>query len=162
MYFMKIHELKVEQILPVDLQTAWNFFSSPLNLDLITPEDMSFQILSGATEKTYAGQIITYKIRPILNLPMNWVTEITNCEDYRYFIDEQRFGPYRFWHHQHHFSAHPEGVLMKDILHYGLPFGIFGEIMGGLFIHKKVRGIFDYREIKLNELFSKKNSEIAA
>lgn len=150
---MKIHKLEVEQILPLDLSEAWDFFSSPKNLDLITPDDMSFEIKSGADHKAYAGQIITYRIKPIMNIPMNWVTEITQCIDQKYFIDEQRFGPYAFWHHQHHFEETYEGVLMKDILYYGLPFGFLGELMGKLFIHNKVENIFSFREKKLKDIF---------
>ncbi len=150
---MKVHRFETEQILPVSLSEAWDFFSSPKNLDLITPDDMSFEIKSGAGTKTFAGQIITYKIKPLLNIPMNWVTEITQCVEGQYFIDEQRFGPYRFWHHQHHFKEIENGILMNDILHYALPLGPLGELMGKLFIHKKVMNIFSYREKKLNEIF---------
>jgi len=150
---MKVHRFETKQVLPISLREAWDFFSSPKNLDLITPDDMSFEIKSGAETKTYAGQIITYKIKPLLNIPMNWVTEITQCVEGQYFIDEQRFGPYKFWHHQHHFMKTEGGVLMQDILHYALPFGPLGELMGKLFIHKKVMNIFSYREKKLNEIF---------
>jgi len=157
---MKIHRLEIKQTLPISLEEAWSFFSTPQNLDLITPDDMSFEIISGADQKAYAGQIITYKIRPLLNIPMNWVTEIRQCVDYSYFIDEQRFGPYKFWHHQHHFEETPEGIRMRDILHYAIPFGWLGELMGSLFIHKKVQNIFSYREQKLIELFQKSNEKI--
>lgn len=150
---MKIHRLEVNQKLPITLDEAWVFFSTPKNLDTITPDDMSFQIISGADATAYAGQIITYKIKPLMNIPMNWVTEITQCEDRKYFIDEQRFGPYKFWHHQHHFEEVHDGVQMKDILHYALPFGPIGGLMGKLFIHDRVKGIFSFREKKLNEIF---------
>lgn len=150
---MKMHQLKSSQILPISIDEAWDFFSSPENLNEITPDDMSFNILSGAGEKTFAGQLITYKIAPVLNIPMTWVTEITQCVDKAYFIDEQRFGPYKFWHHRHHFKEHPEGVLMEDVLHYALPMGILGEIAGQIFVHKKVKEIFTYREAKLEKLF---------
>ena len=159
---MKIHRLQEEQFLPISLEKAWEFFSTPVNLDLITPDDMSFEIRSGAGEKTYAGQIIMYRIKPLLNIPMNWVTEITHCEVGRMFIDEQRFGPYKFWHHQHHFRQVDGGVLMTDILHYALPFGWLGEIMGSLFIHKRVAGIFIYRRHKLDTIFPAKPSRVAA
>lgn len=150
---MKIHRLETEQILPIDLGEAWEFFSTPKNLDTITPEDMSFEIKSGAEKQAYAGQLITYKIKPIFNISMNWVTEITHCVEGEYFIDEQRFGPYRFWHHQHHFQHVENGVLMKDILHYALPFGILGEVMGSIMIHQKIENIFDFRKRKLEETF---------
>jgi len=153
---MKVHQLEVNQQLPISLKEAWNFFSTPKNLDLITPEDMSFKIISGAYSKAYAGQLITYKIKPMMNIPMTWVTEITHCIEGEYFIDEQRFGPYKFWHHQHHFQETKEGVLMKDILHYALPFGFIGELMGHIMIHKKVRRIFSYREKKLQQIFEPK------
>lgn len=158
---MKIHRIEVDQKLPIGLEEAWAFFSTPKNLDLITPSDMSFEIISGADSKAYAGQLIRYKIKPLLNIRMTWVTEITQCVDREYFIDEQRFGPYKFWHHQHHFREVKDGVLMKDILHYGLPLGFIGEIMGDVLIHKKVHNIFNYREQKLNEIFVQQPVKIA-
>jgi ligand-binding SRPBCC domain-containing protein len=97
--------------LPISLQEAWDFFSVPGNLDRITPDDMSFEILSGAKEPTFAGQIITYRIRPFLGIPMNWVTEITQAVAGSHFIDEQRFGPYRFWHHLHRFTEKDGGRI---------------------------------------------------
>ena len=150
---MKVHKLEVQQNLPISLNEAWDFFSSPGNLDLITPDDMSFEILSGADSKMYAGQLITYNIKPLLGIPMTWVTEITQCLEKQFFIDEQRFGPYKFWHHQHRFEETEDGVNMKDILHYVLPFGFVGELLGNLFLHKKVKKIFEYRRQKLEEIF---------
>ena len=149
---MRIHRLDTAQWLPLTLNEAWTFFSMPENLDRITPADMSFEILSGAGEKTFAGQIITYRIRPLFKIPMHWVTEITQVEEGRYFIDEQRFGPYRFWHHVHRFSEKDGGVLMEDTLHYALPGGALGEVFGG-FVHNKVKGIFQFREAELNRIF---------
>ena len=150
---MKIHHFEVDLKIPIGLDEAWEFFSTPKNLDRITPEDMSFEIISGADSKVYAGQLINYNIKPFLNISMNWVTEITQCVDRKYFIDEQRFGPYKFWHHQHHFKEISDGVLMIDILHYALPFGFIGETMGNLMIHQKVQNIFSYRGKKLSQLF---------
>lgn len=150
---MKIYQLKTHQILPVSLDEAWDFFSVPENLDRITPDDLSFEIRSGAVDRTYAGQLITYRIRPILNIPMLWVTEITQCVDRAYFIDEQRFGPYRFWHHQHKFRASDEGVVMEDELHFALPGGWAGELVASGFVKAKVDGIFTHRGKVLQELF---------
>ena len=151
---MKIHRLQVSHKLPIGIGEAWSFFSTPANLSRITPADMHFEILSGADEATYAGQIITYRLRPLFNIPMNWVTEITQCFEGEYFVDEQRFGPYRFWHHLHRFTPVEGGVLMEDDLYYALPFGPIGELMGALFLHRRIRDIFVYREKVLNELFS--------
>lgn len=142
---MKIHRLHKKQVLPVSIESAWNFFSTPKNLNRITPKELKFKILSGADEPAFAGQIITYQVRPALNIPLTWVTEITQCVPNKYFIDEQRFGPYKFWHHLHRFQATQEGVLMEDILHYALPFGFIGSIAGKLFIHQEIEEIFNFR-----------------
>jgi ligand-binding SRPBCC domain-containing protein len=104
----------------------------------------------------YPGMIIQYTVQPVAGIPLNWVTEITQVKEYEYFIDEQRFGPYSFWHHQHHFEENNKGVLMTDILHYGIPFGPMGKLADRFFVGKKVEEIFSYREQKLDVLFPKR------
>ena len=150
---MAVKKIKSVQRLPVSLEQAWDFFSSPRNLNEITPEDMTFQITSEVPAKMYPGLIITYKVRPLLNIPFNWVTEITHVQDKAFFVDEQRVGPYRMWHHEHHFEAVPGGVVMTDILHYDVGMGFLGWIASKLFVDKRVREIFEYREKKLQQLF---------
>lgn len=151
---MKSYQLHFSQQLPIPLSEAWDFFSSPMNLTQITPEDMAFEITSAPQLKTmYPGMIITYKVSPIPGIRFNWVTEITQVVPQEYFIDEQRFGPYQFWHHQHHFKAVEAGVEMTDILTYGLPMGIFGRIANAIFVADKIRKIFNYRKEKVNSLF---------
>lgn len=154
---MKPNHLTFRQNLPITLSQAWDFFSSPLNLAKITPSDMAFKITSNLNpeEKMYPGMIITYKVSPISGINLNWMTEITQVAHEKYFIDEQRFGPFKFWHHQHHFKAIPNGVEMTDILTYGLPFGFIGEIAHGIFVKKRLAEIFSYREKKTVELFGK-------
>lgn len=141
------------QVLPIDIETAWKFFSSPKNLNEITPADMTFKITSDVPEDMYEGLFITYKISPFLGIQMDWCTEITHIKDQSFFVDEQRKGPYNIWHHEHHFKAIPEGVLMTDILNYDIGMSFLGSIAGALFVHKKVESIFDYRYKKLEELF---------
>jgi ligand-binding SRPBCC domain-containing protein len=150
---MKLHRLDDRLWLPIDLDTAWDFFSQPENLNRITPDDMHFNILTGAGERSFAGQIISYKIAPVPGVPLAWVTEITQCVPGSYFIDEQRFGPYRFWHHLHRFEAGDGGVWMKDTLHYALPGGFLGELVAGAWVHAKVRGIFSHRSQALAQIF---------
>lgn len=145
--------LRKETYLPITIQQALDFFSSPNNLNTITPEDMVFRITSEVPDKMYEGLIITYKISPMLNLPMDWVTEITQVSEPYYFIDEQRIGPYRLWHHEHHFRESGKGVLMTDILYYDIGKSILGWFAGKLFVDKRVREIFEYREQKLKQLF---------
>ena len=154
---MKVYQLRKKQILHTSLEEAWDFFSTPKNLNEITPPDMDFNILEGADEPTFAGQIIRYKIKPVANIPMSWVTEITQCHDKNYFIDEQRFGPYKFWHHLHRFSEIKEGVLMEDILHYALPLGFFGRMVAGNFVENKVKNIFEHRFTELEKFFNHQN-----
>jgi len=152
---MKVIEKKWKHQLPISLKDAWQFFSRPENLNEITPEDMEFNILSDIRHMDmYEGMIIRYRIRPLLNIPMNWVTEITHIEDHKYFIDEQRFGPYKFWHHQHHFEENEWGTLMTDHLHYAIPLGLIGNLMDTLFINRQIDHIFDYRKIILTKRFN--------
>lgn len=152
---MSIKVLKTTQFLPISLEKAWDFFSSPRNLNEITPEDMTFKILSDLPDKMYPGLMINYKVSPLFNIPMSWTTEITHVEHLKYFVDEQRLGPYNIWHHEHHFEAVEGGVMMRDILHYDIGKWLIGELAGALFIHNKVKGIFDYRHKKLEQLFGK-------
>ncbi len=152
---MKSYQLEFKQFLPLTVSEAWDFFSSPLNLAKITPEDMAFTITSNPehTERMYPGMIITYKVSPILDIKLDWMTEITQVEHEKYFIDEQRFGPYKFWHHQHHFKAVDGGTEMTDILTYGLPMGIFGRMANEIFVAARLQHIFDFRKKKVIELF---------
>ena len=152
---MKTYVLKTEQAIPVSLAEAWDFFSSPLNLAKITPKEMRFVVTSdyNADTKMYPGMIITYKISPLLGIKMNWMTEITHVKEGEYFVDEQRFGPYALWHHQHHFKAVKGGVLMTDILNYAIPYGIIGQLSDTIFVGKKIKEIFNYREKAINEMF---------
>jgi len=136
------------------MEDSWNFFSSPENLKIITPQHLAFEMTSDyENRKMYSGQIIAYTIRPIFNLPLEWVTEITQVQEPHYFIDEQRFGPYKFWHHEHRFKPIPNGVEAVDIIHYKMPFGVLGKALNFLMVKKDLEAIFSYRRAKLEELF---------
>ena len=138
------------------MNTLWDFMSSPANLAKITPSYMGFHILSDITSsKMYPGQIIEYYVTPVAGIKMHWVTEITHVKDMAYFVDEQRFGPYAFWHHKHFLKEVPGGVEMTDVLHYKVPFGFLGKIVNALFIEKKITEIFNDRYNKLEELSNK-------
>lgn len=151
---MSFRKLEVQQWLPTDITTAWDFFSSPYNLNRITPPDMSFEILGDAKDKKmYAGMLIAYRVRPLLNIPMSWLTEITHLSDHKYFVDEQRVGPYAMWHHEHHFEEKDGGVLMTDILHYRVPFGFLGVLADRLLVYRRVNEIFNFRKLILREIF---------
>lgn len=154
--FMKIYSLEKKILLRSDMDKVWDFFSSPYNLNEITPPDMSFEILTDIKgKKMFPGMIINYKVRPLLNIPLRWTTEITHCEDKSYFVDEQRFGPYAFWHHLHKFETKPEGVEMTDLVHYAIPFGPLGTIANAIYVEKRLQEIFDYRNIVVDKMFNK-------
>jgi ligand-binding SRPBCC domain-containing protein len=150
------HSIKTVQKIPVSLDRAWDFFSNPANLQAITPGNLGFTIISRYHgEQVYAGQIIEYRVKPVLHIPLYWMTEITQVKDREYFIDEQRRGPYRIWHHQHHFKAIAGGVEMTDIVHYTVPFWIPGRLANTLFVKKQLKKIFDYRFQKVEEILGK-------
>lgn len=154
---MSVHTLKRVQRLPISLEQAWDFFSSPGNLKEITPAYMGFEVTSDPDflDKMYAGQVITYFVKPVLGIPLFWMTEITHVQHHQFFVDEQRVGPYSLWHHQHHFKAIPGGVEMTDLVHYRAPLGFLGDIANALFIKQQLKGIFDYRWNMLEERFGK-------
>lgn len=149
-----IFQLKAEQYLPIERSAAWEFLVNPKNLSTITPPHMNFKITSPYTEeRIYTGQIITYKVSPFKGFRSNWVTEITEVKDGEYFIDEQRFGPYAMWHHEHLIEDKNQGVNMIDIISYKPPLGFLGAMVEPLIIRKQLKQIFEFREQKLNEIF---------
>lgn len=150
---MKIYTLHTKQNLPISLEEAWEFLSNPKNLKTITPDYMGFKTLSGDDKPMFAGQIIQYIVTPVLGIPMKWVTEITHVQDQKYFVDEQRFGPYSLWHHKHFLKEIPGGVEMEDIVDYKVPMGILGQLVHPFLVKPKLKEIFDYRKQKLIELF---------
>jgi ligand-binding SRPBCC domain-containing protein len=151
----KVYNLKTVQIMPIGMNKAWEFFSNPANLQAITPKHLGFKVISKFQgDMMYAGQIIEYKIKPLLQIPLYWMTEITHVADKKYFVDEQRLGPYSLWHHQHHFKAVLEGVEMTDIVHYKLPLWFLGDIANWLFVQKQLKEIFDFRYKTVETMFA--------
>jgi len=150
----KVYSFKTMQTIPISLDAAWDFFSDPQNLATITPGNMGFITISKFHgDKMYPGQIIEYKVSPVLGIPLYWMTEIIHVSDKKYFVDEQRYGPYSMWHHQHHFKTVDGGVEMTDIVHYKLPLWLLGDIANSLFVKKQLQNIFDYRFKKVEEMF---------
>jgi ligand-binding SRPBCC domain-containing protein len=156
---MKIYTLKQTHLLHTSPEKAWDFFSAPENLALITPEKMRFKIeYNSAGGRMYAGQLIRYTLSVLPGLRTTWVTEITHVHEPMYFIDEQRFGPYALWHHQHHFKPVADGVEMTDIVNYALPFGIIGRLAKLLFVERELNTIFDYRSKAVARYFPNRDS----
>ncbi|RAJ85628.1 ligand-binding SRPBCC domain-containing protein [Chitinophaga dinghuensis] len=150
----RIYELSRAQIIPASLEAVWAYFSDPGNLAEITPDYMRFHVTSPPHQgEIYPGQIITYKICPVLGIPLTWMTEITHVKQHRYFVDEQRVGPYSIWHHQHRFESVEGGVLMQDLVHYQMPLGFIGNIAHALFVKRQLEELFHYRTEKVKAVF---------
>jgi len=150
---MKVYKIEFKQTIPISIDKCWDFFSNPKNLKVITPSHMGFDILEEIDDKMYAGQIIQYEVKPIFGLKMHWVTEITHVDERKYFVDEQRIGPYKFWHHKHFFEETSKGVEMKDIVHYAIPYGIIGRLIHELYIRERLVHIFSYRKQIVETIF---------
>ena len=150
---MKIFKIHTKQKLPITIEEGWGFLSNPKNLSCITPNYMKFKITDCDFKPVYQGQIIQYTVRPLLNIPLKWVTEMTHVVNENYFVDEQRFGPYSLWHHKHFLREIDGGIEMEDIIHYKIPLGFIGEFLNFLFIKNQLKEIFEYRKNKLIEIF---------
>ena len=151
---MPFYQFSKEQKLNASLDEVWDFISSPANLKQITPSYMGFDISSpNLAEKMYAGMMISYVVRPLFGIKTKWLTEITHVKDKSYFVDEQRFGPYVIWHHQHFIEPTDTGVLMKDIITYQPPFGVLGAIANTLIIQNKLEEIFEFRRVALEKRY---------
>jgi ligand-binding SRPBCC domain-containing protein len=151
---MGFYQYKREQFFKHPISDLWNFISRPENLKKITPDYMGFDIISKEQlNEMYEGMIIAYKVSPILGIKTTWVTEITHIRDQKYFVDEQRVGPYKLWHHQHFLEEKEKGTLMSDIISYQPPFGIIGSLANKIMVRRKLKEIFDYREKVLRQIF---------
>lgn len=148
-----MYTLRRKQNIPVPPFRVWDFISNPANLSVITPPSMGFVTLSGDERKMFAGQIIHYTVTPLLGIKLQWITEITHVDENHFFVDEQRYGPYKFWHHKHFIKEIPGGTEMEDIVHYKLPMGILGRLVHPFLVKKKLEEIFEYRYNKMIELF---------
>lgn len=149
-----IYQLKREQHINCSLSDAWAFFSTPKNLDKLTPDSVGFKITHCSSETAHEGQMIGYKVKVAPFIWVTWLTEITKVNDMHSFVDDQRIGPYKVWHHTHRFEEKDGGVLMTDEVTYVMPFGIIGTIVHGLFVKNKLRHIFDERKRLCEQYFS--------
>jgi ligand-binding SRPBCC domain-containing protein len=150
---MKLYRLCRSQILPVSAQEAWQFFSSPLNLPAITPPWLNLAVQGQLPDHMFPGMVISYRLTAFFGMPLTWISEITHVDAPHSFVDEQRFGPYRFWHHHHRFLSMKGGMEMTDTVHYGLKYGPIGTFMHALFIRKRLEEIFDFRQRALEGFF---------
>lgn len=152
---MGVHVLRKTQVIKSTVAAAWDFFSNPVNLAKITPKELDFVVITDLPARVYPGLMIEYRVRPLFGIPARWLTEITHVEEGRFFVDEQRVGPYKIWHHEHHFKELGDGrVELIDIVTYVIPFGIFGELVRPFLVEPQLKKIFDHREKAVAELFA--------
>lgn len=150
---MKLYSLEAVQELRLSLEDAWSFFSNPTNLAAITPPTLGFRIVSAVPPRMHEGLMIEYRVTPLLGLPVPWVTEITHVREPHYFVDEQRAGPYKLWHHEHIFEVIPGGVRMIDRVRYMLFLDPMSRLMHALLVRPKLEFIFEYRRKVLEQRF---------
>ncbi len=157
---MPIYRLDASQTLSTDLETAWNFFSDPRNLSVITPPEMRFEITGDPPADVHAGLIITYRLTPLPILPLrvSWATEITQVDAPHFFADDQIAGPYALWRHVHRFREVDGGVLASDQVHWSLPFDPLSSPIAQLAVIPQLRRIFRYRARTLRERFGNADS----
>ena len=151
---MKIFIFRRDQYLPISVEEAWAFFSLPANLAKITPPDVKFETLTDLGDKKLEdGMRIHYRLRPLMNIPLSWETEIREVNPPNKFMDKQMKGPYAFWEHTHTFIKVSGGVKMTDEVRYALPFGWLGVLMHPVLVKSKLDGIFRFRESTLVKMF---------
>ena len=150
-----LYTLYAKQRVSKKVDVLWDFFRKPRNLNQLTPKDVDFKIISGKSDDFYEGKIISYKIKPFKLVALNWVTEISQIKEGSYFIDNQISGPYKMWHHEHHFKSNADGTTeIIDKVKYKVPFYILGRLMHKIFIRRKLLDIFIFRQKQINDLFN--------
>lgn len=150
----KTYTIRQVQLLNIPVETAWAFFSDPLNLVKITPASLDFKIISDIdSDHIYTGQLITYKVRPLLGISVKWLTRITAVENNKMFVDEQLKGPYKLWRHEHHFKPVGKKTEMTDIVQYQIPFGFLGTLTLPL-VKRQLNKIFKYRRKVVESMFN--------
>lgn len=151
---MATYRIQDEIVIDAPLDEVWDFFTNPRNLQRITPESMNFKHeYEPDAEKVYPGMLLVYKVSPIAGIPLEWITEITEVQPKKRFVDDQRKGPFAMWHHIHEFEARGEQTLARDILYYRMPFGMLGRLAHGFTVKRQTQEIFAYRKKALKEIF---------
>lgn len=148
---MRSFVLRREQTIPQPIDRVFAFFADAHNLEAITPPWLAFRILTPGPIAMREGTQIRSRLR-WHRLPLHWLTEIRRWNPPVEFIDVQRQGPYRLWHHTHQFEPVAGGTRMRDIVEYALPFGFLGRAAHAGWVKRDLQTIFDYRARKVAEL----------
>jgi ligand-binding SRPBCC domain-containing protein len=146
---VKIYQLYRSQPLKITPQDAWAFFSSPYNLNDITPDFFHLTVNSRVPETIYSGLMISYTLKAVFGIPLSWLSEISHCDEPKRFVYEQRIGPFKFWSHEVCLHESEHGIILEDIVFYAMPFAWFGQILHKCLIADRLNRIFDTRREKL-------------
>ena len=138
----------------MEIEDVFNFFSNPENLKNITPDSLSFKIITPKPINMSKGILLDYTIK-LFRFPIHWRTYISDYDPPNYFVDQQIKGPYRFWHHTHIFKKVDGGVEIIDKIKYSVPFGYIGRIINTFWIRNDLNKIFDYRKKMINKILKK-------
>jgi len=147
---MKIYQLYRRQALALPIREAWPFFSSPYNLNEITPDFFHVTVTSNVPEQIYSGLMISYSMKAVFGLPMAWLSEVSHCDKPKRFVYEQRIGPFKFWSHEVCLTEQGNGIVLEDIVFYAMPFGWLGQLLNKVLIADKLARIFKVRHDYLN------------
>jgi ligand-binding SRPBCC domain-containing protein len=140
-----------EQFVPLPRDRVFAFFSTPRNLEAITPPWLKFRIVHESAPQPGEGVEYTYRLL-MRGIPMRWKSRLTEWVPGERFVDVQLRGPYAEWHHTHTFEDVEGGTLIRDRVSYRLPFGWFGRLVAGRLVAADVSKIFEYRRRKTAEL----------
>jgi ligand-binding SRPBCC domain-containing protein len=143
--------LERTQVVPVDVEDAFGFFSDPRNLEAITPSWLRFRIVE-SPETLARGSEIGYRLH-LFGVPIRWRAVIADWKPPRSFRDVQAAGPYPLWEHTHRFSPAGGGTEIFDHVRYRVPGGPLTPLVHRL-VSRWLDEIFDFRRDRLAEILS--------
>lgn len=146
--------------MPTSIDKVFPFFGNEKNLEQLTPPWLNFKVLRKSTENLETGTLIDYQLK-IHGFPVRWRSAIESWVPGESFTDFQVSGPYRKWHHQHHFKAVGGGTLMIDTIEYEVAGGAIGQLLAGKWVARDLERIFEYRYQRASEIFGPNRSLLA-
>jgi len=142
--------LTTELLVTEPRSQVFEFFADAFQLETLTPPWLHFSVRTPRPIDMQRGTLIDYKLR-LHGIPVRWRSEISTWDPPHQFVDEQRKGPYRYWHHLHTFEDVPNGTLVRDFVRYSMPLGF---ILHPLLVRRDLTQIFEYRREAMCGIFT--------